>query len=303
MIRKSWVGVVLVLGVLAAPVQAQDQVKLEWKFNKGDKFYVEDISTLKQKIEIMGKTIDQTLKTTMITSYTVKNKTDEGVVLEQKFEDVVVKAQGGLGGDLDRYMEKLKGGVFTLTVGKGGKITKFEGYDAFIKKLTEGAGADDAGKYVRLLLSEDLLRKSAEEAFGFLPAEPVKKGETWSRGSLLPFGPLGSFKMTNEYTFQGVEDGNAKLTLKAGLTYMLPKGDGGLGGLFKVKRGNLKGEGARGTLYFDTEKGRLSRYSMSMIIRGGLTLDLMGNDLEVEITMDQSTNSRVLTRNPMQGRE
>ncbi len=303
MSRKSWVGVVLVFGVLAAPVRAQDGVKLEWKFNKGDKFYVEDVATLKQKIEIMGKTIDQTVKTTMVTSYTVKDKTDDGVVLEQKFEDVVVKAQGGIGGDLDKYMEKLKGGVFTLTLGKGGKITKFEGYEAFIKKLTEGAGAEDAGKFVRLLLSEDLLRKGAEEAFSFLPAEPVKKGETWKRESTQSFGPLGSFKLTNEYTLQGKEDGEAKLALKAGLTYILPKGDGGFAGLFKVTRGNLKGEGARGTLYFDTEKGRLVRYNMSMIIRGTLTLDVMGNNIDMEITMDQSSNSRVLTRNPAQGRD
>jgi hypothetical protein len=305
MLRRSWVGVVLVVGLLAAPVRAQDQVKLEWKLNEGDKFYVEDVSTLKQKIEIMGKVIDQTIKTTMITSYTVKKKTDEGTLIEQKFEDVVVKQQGGLGVDIGQYLEKLKGGVFKLTVGKGGKLTKFEGYDDFIKKITMGAGegAEDAGKYIRLVISEDVMRNAFEEVYGFVPPEPVKKGDSWKRNSTLPLGPLGSFKIDKTYTLEGKEDANAKIGLKANMSYVLPKGGAGLGALFKVARGNLKGEGARGNLYFDVEKGRLSRYAMSMIIRGTLTLDVMGNNIDMEITMDQSTNSRVLNRNPAQGRE
>ena len=80
------------------PEPTWDEVKLEWKFNEGDKFYVEDVSTMKQKIEFMGKGFDQTLKTTMVTSYTVKQKTGDSVVLVQKIEDVDVKSMGGLGG-------------------------------------------------------------------------------------------------------------------------------------------------------------------------------------------------------------
>ena len=47
--------------------------------------------------------------------------------------------------------------------------------------------------------------------------------------------------------------GLAKIGLKADLKYSPPKGDAGLG-LFKISRGNLKSEGARGTLFFDLDK-------------------------------------------------
>jgi len=298
MFRKACVGVLLVFGGMTVP--AYGQVKMEWKFNEGDKFYVEDVSTMKQKIEFMGKGFDQTLKTTMVTSYTVKKKTGSDVVLEQKIEGVDVKSMGGLGGDMDKMMEKLKGATFTITLGKDGKITKFEGYDAFIKNLTEGN--EEAAKFVKLMLTEDVLKKSSEEAFGFLPDKAVSKGDSWKREATIPFGPLGSFKAASEYTYQGKEDNSEKIGLKSQLTYTPPKADAGFG-LFKIVKGNLKSEGARGTLIFDTAKGRLVRYSMAMVFRGSLTMDIMGNMVDMDVTIDQNSNSRVLNRNPLMQKE
>jgi len=303
MLRKAWIGALLVFGGLTFP--AYGQVKMEWKFNEGDKFYVEDVSTMKQKIEFMGKGFDQTLKTTMVTSYTVKKKNTDNVVLEQKIEGVDVKSMGGLGGDMDKMMEKLKGAKFTITLTKdprqGLKVTKFEGYEDFIKSLTEGN--EEAGKFIKLMLTEDVLKKSSEEAFGFLPTEPVEKDKGWKRESTIPFGPLGSFKAVNDYTYKGKEDSLDKIALKAQLTYSPPKGDAGFGGLFKIVKGNLKSEGARGTLLFDSDKGRLSKYSMAMVFRGSLTMDIMGNMVDMDVTIDQNSNSRVLNRNPLMQKE
>src|SRR5262249_9347940 len=163
------------------------------------------------------------------------------------------------------------------------------GYEDFIAKLTEGM--EETGKFVKMILTEDVLKKSAEEAFSFLPAQPIKKGETWKREATVPFGPLGSFKSTNEYTLEGKDNGAAKIGLKAMMTYSPPKGDAGFGGLFKIVKGNLKSEGARGTLLFDPEKGRLVRYNMAMIFRGSLTMDIMGNMIDMDISMDQSSTS------------
>jgi hypothetical protein len=302
MLRRAWVGVLLVFASLASPAFGQGATKLQWKFTEGDKFYVEDVSSMKQKLEFMGNKTEQSMKTTMITSYTVKKSGGgtggtDGAVLLQKIEAVTVKSEAGLGGDLDKVMEKLKGATFTITLGPAGKITKFEGYTEFIKNLTEGM--EEVGKFVKLLITEDVLKKSAEEAFGFLPPMEVSKGDTWKRESVLPFGPLGSFKAANDYTFQGTEDGLAKIGLKADLRYTPPKGDAGFG-LFKISKGNLKSEAARGTLYFDPAKGRLARYNMAMVFRGSLTLDIMGNMVDMEVFIDQSSNSRVLNRNPLQ---
>jgi len=300
MLRRAWVGVALVFGLLAAPALGQGPTKLQWKFKEGDKFYVEDVSNMKQKIEFMGKPIEQKQKTTMVTSYNVTKVASDNTTLVSKIEDVKVQSEGGLGGELDKVMEKLKGATFTITLDKTGKITKFEGYNEFIKKLTEGM--EEVGKFVRMMITEDVLKKSAEEAFSFLPPNPVEKGGTWKRENVIPFGPLGSFKASNEYTYQGTEDGLAKIGLKAQLNYSPPKGDAGFG-LFKITRGNLKSEGARGTLYFDVQKGRLAKYSMAMVFRGSLTMDIMGNMVDMDVTIDQNSNSRVLNRNPLSKQE
>jgi hypothetical protein len=288
--------VVLVFGVLAAPALGQGPTKLKWKFKEGDKFYVEDISNLKEKIELMGKPIEQKQKTTMVTSYKVTKVDSDSTTLISKIEEVKVQSEGGLSSKLDEVMEKLKGATFTITLDKSGKITKFEGYGEFIKKLVEGM--EDIGKYVKAMITEDVLKQSAEEAFGFLPPDPVSKDAKWKRENTIPFGPLGSFKAANEYTYLGMEDGLAKIGLKANLKYYPPKGDQGFS-LFKITRGNLKSEGARGTLFFDPEKGRLAKYSMAMIFRGALTLDVMGQMIDVDVTIDQSSNSRVMDRNPL----
>jgi hypothetical protein len=286
----------LVFGVLAAPALGQGPVKLQWKFKEGDKFYVEDISNSKEKIVFQGKDIEQKRKTTMVTSYQVKKVTPEGTVLVSKIESVKPVSEGGLGVDLDKILEKLEGATFTITLDKKGKLTKFEGYNEFMKKLTEGQ--EEVGKIIKMMITEEVLRKSAEEAFSILPPNPVSKGDNWKFDNALSFGPLGSFKMTHHYTYQGMEEGLAKIGLKADMKYFPPKGEGGLG-LFKVVRGNLKSEGANGKLYFDPEKGRLMKYSLAMIFRGTLTLDVMGQTIDVDVTIDQTGNSRVLNRNPL----
>jgi Family of unknown function (DUF6263) len=276
----------------------QGPVTLKWNFKEGEKFYVQDVTNMKQKAGFMGQSFDQTIKTTMVTSYTVKKTSSGSTTLVSKIEDVAVKSEGGLGaGELDKLLEKLKGATFTLTIDSHGKITKFEGYEQFIKNLTEGM--EDAAKFIKLLVNEEVLKKSAEEAFDILPGKAVTKGDTWKRDRVIPLGPLGAFKATNEYSFQGVEDGQAKIGVKSQMKYSPPKGDTGFGALFKITKGNLKSEGARGNLYFDLKKGRLSKYNMALVFRGSLTLDVMGNMIEMELSADQESNSRVSDRNPL----
>jgi len=298
MLRRAWIGVVLVFAV--ANVPAYGQVTMEWKFNEGDKFYLEETSTQKMKIGLMGKDIDQTTKTTMVKSFTVKKKAGDTTVLEQKIEGVDVKSMGGLGGEMEKMMEKLKGAKFTLTLNKVGKITKLEGYEEFIKEMTKDN--EETSKFVKMMLSEDMLKEGAEEMFGILPGKAVNKGDTWKRGTTLPLGPLGSFKATSEFTYQGKEDSQEKIGLKQALTYMPPKGDAGFG-LFKIAKGTLKSEGSRGTILFDAEKGRLVRHSTATVMRGSLTLDVMGNMLDMDLSIDMNTNMRVLNRNPLMQKE
>jgi hypothetical protein len=297
MFRKSWVAVLALTAFAAAP--AHGQMKLEWKFKEGDKFYVQDDSKMKQKVEFQGKSFTQNVTKTMVTAYEVKKVAGDTVTINQKFLDVKVNSQGEFGGDMEKAMEKLKGGSFTLTL-RNGKITKFEGFDEFIKNLA--GGNDMAAMFIKAVLSEDILKQSAEEAFGFLPTKPVRDGETWKRDTNVPLGPIGSFKSASQYTLEGKEKDGVKIGLKSNLTYSPPKkGDGGaLAGLFTITKGNLKAENAKGYMIFDPDAGRLVRYSMSLNFRGSLTLEVAGNQIDMDVTTEQTTTSRVTTRNPLE---
>jgi hypothetical protein len=50
---------------------------------------------------------------------------------------------------------------------------------------------------------------------------------------------------------------------------------------------------------FDAEKGRLVRSNMATTFRGSLTLDVMGNQLEMDMMMEMNGTARVHSKNPV----
>src|SRR5881628_1560777 len=109
---RTWAAALLALAGLGMP--AYGQTTLEWKFKQGDKYYVEEISTVKQIISVLGKDINQSTKSTNLTSYTVKNVDADGATLEMKFESIKAKTEGDQpGGDfMEKIQEKMKGATF-----------------------------------------------------------------------------------------------------------------------------------------------------------------------------------------------
>jgi hypothetical protein len=293
MLRQLLLGVV-VLGA-AAPAYGQE-VKMRWKFKEGEKFYVEDVQTTKTDVSVLGQQIKEEAKSTTVTSYTVKSVKSDSIVLVQKIESVDTKSQGGLGGASEKILEKMKGATFTLTVTPDGKVTKLEGFKEFAKKL---AGDDDEmAKLLGTFFTEDLFKSSAEQSFSMLPDNPVKPGDTWTREGKMPVPGLGDFKLTSKYTYDGKADGGEKIKARQDLVYVVPKGGGDIGGIMKIVKGDLKAENGKGHYIFDPEKGRLVKGEMSLFIKGRLTVEFGGQNLDINLTTDQTTVTRVLDTNP-----
>lgn len=298
MLRRACGAALLVLVGLGLP--AYGQTTLEWKFKEGDKFYVEETNDMKQSITFiaLNKEIKQNSKTTILSSYTVKKVAAAGkeVTLVQKIENVDVKTSGdSLGGTMEKVLEKLQGAVFTFTL-KNGQVTKLEGYNDFIKKLADGD--ETTATFAKELLSEELIKMGLDGTFGNLPDKAVKADDVWSKNSTVPLGPLGSFKTTNDYTFKDQDKDGAHITYKMKMKYEAPKAGGAFGGLLTIVKSTLKSDNGKGTIDFDAEKGRLIRASNSMVMRGGMTVEAMGNRLELSLNVDQSTSTRVLAKNP-----
>jgi len=294
MLKRCWIGVLVSLAAVALP--AQGQVKMEWKFKEGDKFYLENTTVQKQTIEVLGQKIEQETENTTVTSFTVLKKEKDSTVIEQKIESVKVTSKGGLGGAMDKVAEQMKGATFKFTLDNKGQISKFEGFDEFIKKI---AGDDAAtAQIMKLVLNEDTVKQSASEAFGFLPEKAVSKGDKWKKEMIIPMGPLGSFKAEQDYTYLGEAKDGQEIGVASKMTYTAPKDNAGGVLPFKVTKGDFKTEEAKGTIVFDAAAGRLVREEMKMKLKGSMTIEAMGQTADMKMEQESTTKIRLLDKPP-----
>ncbi len=314
------------LVVLAAPVAAQENgVELAWKFEKGKTFYQTLKTKTSQTMNIMSQPVKQDQEQEFVFSWTVKDVGEAGVVLEQKIEAVNMSikigtnevrynstARDAADNPLSTFFKPLVGSSFTLTLDpKTLKVTKVEGREEFVKKVTE-ANPQMAG-LLRVILSEDQLKQMAEPAFAVVkgPGEKVKPKDTWTRESKLSMGPIGSYDTKYTYTYVGPEertgaDGKKvtlhKIEMKTELTYKPPAANEASGLPFRIDSGNLKTTEASGTIYFDVEKGRVAESSMKVNIDGKLNISVAEQKAEVDLKQEQTTTTTTSDANPFAGR-
>jgi hypothetical protein len=295
MLRSSAAAVLCILTGMALP--GYGQTTLAWKLKEGDKFYLESASLLNQTIKSGGMEVKQDIDQTLVSLFTVKKKNaDNTLTIEQKIETVLLKTNGPVP---PKAAQALEGAVFTFTLNPKGEVTKFSGFDDLIKKLTNDNPA--AGKEVRRFLTEDLLKMTAQETFGFVPDKAVKKGDKWERKFTYPLGPLGTLTSTNKYTAEGTDKVDGKnaerIAVEMSMTYAAPKPEGSAS--LEIKKGDLKVEGAKGTIYFDAAAGRLVRSEATIPSKGIMTFSFGGRDTDMELDQKQTIKNRVLDKNPL----
>jgi hypothetical protein len=296
--RQCCLPVVLLTGALAVPAQAQ--VRLQWKLNEGDKFYLETTGTIKQTMKLMGNPIDQQFETTAVDSYKVVKKAADQIVLEKKIESMKVNATGQGAEQAKQSAQKVTGAVFMLTLDpRSNTITKVEGVTEFIKK----AFSDDPimQQAMAATLNDDTLREDQQNILvGFLVDKPVNKGDKWTRKSNMLLGPIGGFSCQGEYVYRGTTAMNnrnlERIDATWSLTYAPPKNKGGLP--FEITKGDFKTPTAKGTYYFDADAGKLAQVERKYNMKGTLTMSVAGQDVEMEMEMDQISKVRLLDKAP-----
>jgi hypothetical protein len=305
---RCWTAVLLLAAGLAGP--APGQVKLQWKFKEGEKFYLEEKTVAKQTLKFMGADKKQDLNQTRITRFTVLKKNDDNsLVLEVKIEAVKVKTGGDTMASA-RMLQDLEGATFKVTLSPKMRIIKFEGYDALIKKM---AKTEEIGKMVRALITEDALSKPIEALFGFLPEKDgdkgeeadleLKKGDTWTALLDRPLGFMGTLKMTNSYTFQGKEEVEGKELVKLEVvntksTFTHSGAGGGLA--FRIVKGDFKVDKKKtqGIIYFSPRLGRVVRWRQTTALSGMVTVDAMGNMISMDLDHEETVQARILDKDP-----
>ena len=313
-LKCRWLAVTLML-VIAAPAFGQE-VDIKWKFEKGKTFYQEMTTESKQTMKVMGIEINQTQKQTFFFSWTPdsQDEKDGSWRIKQKIEGVQMDLQisgtqitydsfkeaTAANNPLADFFKALIGAEFVLTLGKDMKVTKVEGKDEFLKKLTNVN--QQMEPLLKQILSEEALKQMSDPTFAMIPDKPVKAGDTWKRTSRLNMGPIGTYESNMTYTFEGLDEKDknlAKIKVVTDLKYVAPTGPAGAAALpFKIVNADLKTKDATGTILFDVEKGRLQSSDAALTLEGKLNIDVSGMTSEVELNQKQTTKVKTLDSLP-----
>jgi hypothetical protein len=327
---QYWLAAGLAL-VLLSPAPAQDakpkddkpketkpqdakSVKLEWKFEKDKAFYQTLTTKTNRVLKITGTEVKQDHEETFVLQWTPVKQEDKNWVLKLKIEGVRIETDvpGGArvkfdsakgdnpSGPLSDFYKALTGPdvEFTVTVNAEMQATGVEGTVKVVDALKK-ANPQLEGM-INQVLTSDNLKQLADAAFPALPAKEVKKGDTWSRTSVMAVSALGIFKTTATYTYDGPgADANVeKISVKAEMTYAAPATQP-LGFAFKINSGDLKSAEGSGSVEFRKDRGRTEKSDLKLTIKGKLNLDVSGTATDVEVTQTQTTTVATSDENPV----
>jgi hypothetical protein len=316
---RRWLAVGLVLALLSpAPAQEKPQeakpVKLEWKFEKDKAFYQTLTTKTSRTLKFPGTEVKQENEETFILRWTPVKQEDKNWVLKLKVEGVRLETDvpGGARvkfdsakndnppGPLTDFYKALIGPdvEFTITINAEMQATSLEGMDKSVEALKKSNPQLEA--MINQVLTRDNLKQITNAAFPALPAKEVKKGDTWSRTSVMAVSGLGTFKMvaTSTYDGPGANANVEKISVKAEMTYTAPSSQPS-GFAFKVNSGDLKSTEGVGSVEFLKDRGRADKSDLKVTIKGKLNIDVSGTATDVEVTQTQTTTVSTSDENPV----
>lgn len=294
--RRCCLAIVVLVG-LAGP--AYSQARLEWRFKEGDRFFEEIVTTGKHIERTAGQETKSDVNHTLVVSFAVLKKNADGVEMEHKIEGFKTNVPGAPERGSD-HIHRMEGLPFRIAFDPKMKITKFEGYEEVVKRLSDNK--PDIAQMIRLQMPEEDLRRAAEALFPRLPDNPVRKGDKWKHEFVFPLGQFGNLKALHSYEYLGQDTLDGKTVEKIGYTATathvppMPK-EGGLA--FKILKCTVKVDDLKGTHWFDAAGGRLVQSETTMRVKGSMTVSVMEQKFEQELESDQTIKTRVLDRNPL----
>lgn len=294
------------LVMLCAPAFAQ--VKLERKVPEGKTSTVETSAKVSQKLTIAGMEVDSSSDTQSTSKFTNGKRDASGrIKVEEKISTLQtqIKAQG------NEYLfdsaNPDKAGTSSLeilrkvhqvqarrkttkTYDKENKLVSIEYDENPLNDLDEATRA-----IVKDQLDPEKVKKAEIEEAGQIPANPVKKGESWEHTTKTNLGAGQVFTIATKYTYEGeVEKAGRKLDK---ITYTVKSVEYALEDSplpFTLKSGDLKAGESKGELLFDRALGTVVASTSTTSIKGDIVFVINGTELpsKLDLKMDISTTHK-----------
>jgi hypothetical protein len=284
---RPWIGLPLLLLV---PLFAQGQTELRFKLKPKDFFVLETTSQLQQTVKASTQEFKQDVTYKTRTRYTVLEAGPEGTVLEMKIEAYEATLPGGKPTPT-AVRSELKDATLRLKLDAQQQVAAVEGFTEFLQQAT--GGDTNLNNAMQMMLSEENLRKVAQQAFAYLPGKPVKPGDSWERPLTVPLGPLGAFEVTNTYTLEQPEKVQNKLCQRIAVAckvkYIAPKN---LNLPFTIQSGEFTATEGKGMIWFDAHVGELVRSELKLALQGTLKVETQGKASTIELKQKQVVEVR-----------
>ena len=280
------------------------QVKLELKFPPGSTQAYESDNKVQQTLTLAGMDIETKANTFVMISKSIGQRGDDGLLpVEEKV--TVLQSEIGLPGgtslqfdsaNLDKKADNplLEPLLERFRVTFKYPATSILDAQNNLKEIKFPAGvAESVNEANKSLFDPVRRKKAADEARGFLPDGPVKKGDTWERSSEADFGSGQIMAFRTNYTYDGTieQDGQTfdKISAKVfEASFSIDQTNT----MVKVSKSDLKVAESEVTILFDREHGAVQQRRSKLRIQGPMTLVINGTELDgkVDLTMEEKTN-------------
>ncbi len=299
---RPLLALALTAGFVVTAATAQEPVTVKWTLKEGQTFYAKNVADMDMSMGILGMNVDFKMKTNAVQRFKVLSVKEGATTIEMTMLDMSMEAEGLPGGGglpgLGGVGEKIKGAKITAVLDDKMEVTKLIGYEKFLDKI---AGDDETMRaQMGAQLSEGAVGQMVSQAFTSVPPMPVKAGDTWSRTSKVPAAGLGDAVVKEKYTFDGVSNEMAKISVVGDMTFKA--GKGGVPGLppgVKVSKFSMKADQYKGTQLFDLKAGRLKEGKVDMVMRGSLAMSANGQDIEMTMKIKAKQTTTITDKSPI----
>ncbi len=286
----------------------QDGKRFDLKFEKDKKFYQSSQTTVVQVIKVMGQDLTQSQESTFFYKWTPIKQEGDKWELSDEVEGVKMTIDisgnkisydstqpdgsptAGNPGLMD-FFKKLVNAKFTVILDKNYKVEKVDGVLDFIKNLSSGTSQTRMDDVLKSIMTDDAVKQMCDPTFGLIPDGPKKIGDKWTKQTNLNLGPIGSYTVTYNFTYVGVDKDMDKIEVEPSLVYTAPKVDPTSSGLlFRIKNGQLTSESSKkGIILYNPKLQRIESAEIEIKLKGTLEVTIGNNDTKVELLQTQMT--------------
>jgi len=250
------------------------------------------------KLGMLGTMTVQDLRYQILSQLTVAPPDEEGNIA---CDQVVLQTKLIKSDDLSRAMfqdslEKLQGWQFSYQLNNRRVVTQWKAAPPDGRKVAEVRPVGGAGFLATSVMDDDGWKELAQLTF-FVP-RPEHGSKSWKQPMMHNFGPLGMWYGETTFTPQATRKDVQQIAFVHKMEYRPP--EKGVGGdlPFTIEKAMLKPETAGGTIEFDVQANRVVSAQEGFLVRGALSVGLLGQAADVEVQEQQVISLHVHGRNP-----